>query len=132
MHVRGVGSEVAVALGERLGDEPVLGDGCGEPFAIVARHPAHPHEVGAHGAQGGGDVVVVDRGIDGRIEPRDERVVVVASGSGGEGCSGAGELVREGTEQCGVSAFCGQACGRLLQRAADLEQRADVARLDTR
>lgn len=132
MHMRGVRGEVAVAFGEGLGDEPVLGDGCFEPSRVVARQPAHSHEMRAHGAQGGGDVVVVDRSIHRPIEARDERVVAVAPRRGIEGCSGIRELGGKAREQLGVAACGGEAGGRLLQRAADLEERSDVVGVDVR
>ena len=101
MHVRGMGGEVGIPRGDRRGDQPVLGDGRGEPLGDVAREAPHAHEVGADGAQGGAEVVVADRGVQLRIEAGDERVVGVAPLVAVEGArtGGRGELVGERGER---------------------------------
>ncbi len=69
-----------VAGGDRLGDGGVLGGGGGEPGGVVGGQPADPDQVHAQAPHGLGQVGVGDGGVDGRIQPADELVVVVPGG----------------------------------------------------
>ena len=128
VHVRRVGGEVGVARRDRRGDEPVLGDGCREPVGVVAREPPHPDEVGADGPQRGGEVVVADGGVERRVEAGDERVVGVEPGLAVE--ARARELVGERGEGRGIPSLGGEPRGGLFERAAHLEELADVVGVD--
>ena len=66
-----------VAGGDRLGDGGVLGGGGAQPRGVVGGQPADAHQVDAQAAHGLGEVGVGDGGVDGRVEPADQLVVVV-------------------------------------------------------
>ena len=130
--VGGVRGEVAVSGSDRLGDQPVLAGARGEARGLVARHPPHAHEVGAHGAQRGREVIVADGRVERLIETGDERVVLRAPLLVPERVRGIGEA---GGEVCELrAAGCGRGGGRargaLLERAAQREQVADVVGVD--
>ena len=108
----------------------MLGDGRREASGLVAGHPPHSHEMRAHRAEGGRDVVVGDGVIEGTVEACDEGVVVVARGFAIE--VDAGELRGQGGEECAIAALRGQPRSGLLQCAPDLEEPADVVGVDTR
>ena len=82
MQVQGGGGlgQPGVAGGDRFGDGGVLGGRGGEPLGVVGRQPADPDQMDAQAAHGLGEVGVGDRGVDGRVQPADQAVVVVPGG----------------------------------------------------
>jgi len=84
--------------------------------------------VGADGAEGRGEVVVVDGCIELRVEPGDEGVVRVEPLGALE--VGLRELVGQGGEGRGIRSRCGETGGGLFERTTNFEQLADVARVD--
>ena len=70
--------EFRVAGRDRLHDEQVLRGRGGQACRIVDGEAANPHEVRAQAAQRGGQVGIVNRRIDGIVEPGDEFIVRMA------------------------------------------------------
>ncbi len=66
-----------VAGGDRLGNGGVLGGGGGETGGVVGGQAPDAHEVDAEAAHGLGEVGVGDCGVNCRVQPSNQPVVVV-------------------------------------------------------
>ena len=116
-----------VAGGDRLGDGGVLGGGGGEPCGVVGGQPADAHEVDAQAAHGLDEVGVGDRGVDGRVQPSDQPVVVVQGRIlAADQFRGLEQFAPELFEGCGVAALGGQRGGPALEGFAQFEEFVDV------
>ena len=112
--------------GDRRGDRGVLGDGCGEPVGVVGGESSDANEMDADAAHGLDEVSVGDRGIDGRVQPPHQLVVLMQGGIlAADQFRGPEQLAPERIEGRGVAALGGQG-GSLPLEGLGIGQFIDV------
>src|SRR6476469_221269 len=119
--------QARVAGGDRLVDGRVLGGGGSKPGGVVGGQPADAHEVDAQAAHGLDEVGVGDGGVDGRVQPSDQPVVVVQGRIlSADQFRGPEQFAPQRIEGCGVAALGRQGGGPALEGFAQFEQFVDV------